>query len=148
MKETIDTKIKTLNTLITREMGILARKRDINLPPSQLELLFYLYLHRDQTIYQKDLSEKLTISRPTVNGIVHRLIKKKMVELQTDKNNKQLKRVVLTSLATKEIEAHHNESMVDINQLQERALTGLTAQERHVFMKGLDTCINNLQKKP
>lgn len=43
---------------------------------AKVQVIAYLFEHQDKVIYQKDLEHIMNLSRPTINGIVKRLIAK------------------------------------------------------------------------
>lgn len=43
---------------------------------AKVQVIAYLFKHQDKVIYQKDLEHIMNLSRPTINGIVKRLITK------------------------------------------------------------------------
>ena len=59
-------------------------------------ILGYLYDHRDETVYQRDLEEHFGMARSTVANLVKLMEQKGYLGRQTDGSDARYKRVIIT----------------------------------------------------
>ena len=83
------------------------------LTASQAHLLSHLHHNHDKTVYQKDLEKAMSLSHPTVIGLVSRLEEKGFVKTGVSENDKRYKRIEETEkalLVHQDIKAHLKET--------------------------------------
>ncbi len=73
--------------------------REYNLTLSQVEILRYLNMHRNEEVHQKDIEKFFHISNPTVSGLLNRLEEKGFIVRETDLNDTRKKSVKSTNEA-------------------------------------------------
>ena len=88
--------------------------------------IFYL-LHEDKKIYtQKDLSEKLSLSRQTVNSALKSLREEGLIELVPLPGQRKNKQVVLTPAGSELVQ----KIIVPIREVEQRAFKNLNEEEQ------------------
>lgn len=75
---------------------------------------------------QSEISEKLSLSRQTLNSAFKQLIKKGLVRLETLENNQRVKKAILTM----EGQEFVNKNIVKMHRLEENAWMSMTKDER------------------
>ena len=85
---------------------------------AKVQVIAYLFEHQDKVIYQKDLEHVMNLSRPTINGIVKRLIAKGAVKLIPNPNDRRSKQLILSDTAKEEAQKHQKEFENDIRTIE------------------------------
>ena len=109
-------------------------------------LIMYLYEHREEDIFQKDIEYEFSIRRSTSSNIISLMEKKGYIERVSVAHDARLKKLVLTDKALQLCDTIHNNTMKFENALRR----GITEDELKVFYSVLDRIvdnINNLQNK-
>lgn len=109
-------------------------------------LIMYLYEHREEDIFQKDIEYEFSIRRSTSSNIISLMEKKGYIERVSVAHDARLKKLVLTDKALQLCDTIHNNTMKFENALRQ----GITEDELKVFYSVLDRIvdnINNLQNK-
>lgn len=75
---------------------------------------------------QSELSEKLSLSRQTLNSAFKQLIKKGLVRLETLENNQRVKKAILTA----EGKCFVEKNIAKMHKLEENAWVSMTEEER------------------
>ncbi|MCD8019408.1 MAG: MarR family transcriptional regulator [Clostridiales bacterium] len=134
-EKTVGFVIKTLDKMLTRNQmatmeRLKANEEDV-LPFMHGWIIAYLYDHRDEEVYQKDLEAEFSIARSTVTGIVKQLEKKGYITRVAVDRDCRLKCLGLTQ---KGLESH--EKIEDIIQEMERRLSvGIDEEDMDVFLE-------------
>ncbi len=85
---------------------------------AKVQVIAYLFEHQDKVIYQKDLEHIMNLSRPTINGIVKRLIAKGAVKLIPNPNDRRSKQLILSDTTKEEAQKHQKEFENDIRTIE------------------------------
>lgn len=85
---------------------------------AKVQVIAYLFEHQDKVIYQKDLEHVMNLSRPTINGIVKRLIAKGAVKLIPNPNDRRSKQLILSDTTKEEAQKHQKEFENDIRTIE------------------------------
>ena len=117
---------------------------DLGLTSSQFAVLRDLYTHRDSENIHQDLTPafialRLHADRPTISGIVERLVKQGWVERVTNPEDRRSQLILLTDKAMEllpTMEAISNDTM-------EKAMHGLKEEEVEALKTYLTKIINN-----
>ena len=96
--------------------------------------------HRGGTPCARDLEKELSLSHPTVSGLLARLEQKGFVELQTDPNDRRSKQVVISQKG-KECHERIHEA---IRANESRIVQGFTPEEKALFLSFLQRAIENV----
>lgn len=114
-KRRLGFEIKKNSNLIGRYLNALAREKDMDdLTIMHGWIIRFLYEHRAEEIYQKDIEKVCSITKSTVTNILKLMEKKGYIERVSVAGDARLKRIVLTPAGT---EIHL--SMVDNIHLME-----------------------------
>lgn len=90
---------------IHRQIDRQVRRMDLDeASRSNLWIIGYIYDHREQDVFQKDLEGDLCISRSTVSKVVDLMIQKGMVRREPVAYDARLKKLILTEKA---LQIHH-----------------------------------------
>ena len=73
MQRNVISEIKNLNNCMVKKLFTLGKKEDERFHPRplQVEIITYLIENKDKTIYQKDIEEKLKISKAAVSDVLN-----------------------------------------------------------------------------
>lgn len=101
--ESVGYELKMLENMIERHI-MSASKKDGNCSLSfmQVKILGYLYRHKEETIYQKDIEKKFKIRRSTSSGILQTMEKNNLIIRKDSEKDARSKKIELTdkSLST------------------------------------------------
>lgn len=113
-------------------------------PKSQLQggILGYLFHHRDQPVYQKDLEKEFRISRATATNTLQVMERDGLVVRQSMDKDARLKRIRLTD----EAYANHKEIEKHMQMLDRRMLEGMSETEAAELQRLLGVILVNLEQ--
>lgn len=89
-----------------------------------------LLLISEGVITQSEISEKLSLSRQTLNSAFRQLIKKGLLHLETLENNQRVKKAILTMEGQEIV----NKNIVKMRRLEEKAWKSMTEEEREALI--------------
>lgn len=143
-KNSILHEIKTLNMQIikkiSKENGV-EERRGKRLPsPTQMQILGYIFEHKNEEIYQKDLENIFNLSRTTVSGVLRTMEKNKLIDRVTDTVDTRTKKIILNKKA-KEIFESHNEYLTN---LEKKMMSNISESELATFYTVIEKMKNNL----
>ena len=90
----------------------------------------YLYKHREEDVFQRDLETQFSVRRSTMTSILQLMEKKGLLEKQAVPDDKRLKKLILTPKA---IEIQRRMEL-QIHRLEERMQEGITEEELATFL--------------
>lgn len=135
----------TLRVLHNKTRAIIARsgpKSDIH-PQSQLQggILGYIYNHREEPVYQRDIEKEFRISRATATNTLQVMEKNGLVVRKSQDRDGRLKRITMTE------EAAENHAVVEehMRMMEERMLQGLSGEEAAELNRMLAVVLSNLE---
>ncbi len=137
--------IKQLNTSIEKQLDKQLESHQTGFTSAQVQVIAYLFEHQDKVIYQKDLEHVMNLSRPTINGIVKRLIAKGAVKLVPNPNDRRSKQLILSDTTKEEAQKHQKEFENDIRTIEKKLTAGLSTNEVKKFKYYLNHCLNNIK---
>lgn len=106
-------------------------------------IIRYLYMNRNEDVFQKDVEQYFSIGRSTVTNIIQLMEKKGFVVRQSVEYDARLKKVVLTE---KGVRSHEMiESLID--HLDTSLVEGITDEELSVFYSVIEKLAGNLAKE-
>lgn len=114
--------------------------RPYDLTPAQWSVLARLSHKNGQTI--SDIGSSLYFDRPTMSGIVRRLVEKKLVSKQQDAQDQRISRLLITDLG-KQVFADLPPIAQAIN---ERALRSFSKKEADQLKEYLRVVLRNMSK--
>lgn len=71
----------------------------IGLTLSQMNVIIFLDVHRNEKVTQKMLAEAFNVKHSTMAGILHRLKEKELIEITVNPENKKYKNIITTPKA-------------------------------------------------
>lgn len=113
-------------------------------PKSQLQggIMGYLFHHRGQPVYQKDLEKKFRISRATATNTLQVMERDGLVVRQAMDKDARLKRILLTD----EAYANHKEIEKHMQMVDGRMLEGMSEAEAAELHRLLELVLRNLEQ--
>lgn len=128
--KSIGHQIKALNHIMQRKMLSMADDAGIDkITLMHGWIIGYLFDHKDEDVYQKDIETNFAISRSTVTNIVKLMEKKDYIKRQNVESDARLKKILLTP---KGIEVHQKIRYA-IMENENRFNSVLTDSEREQF---------------
>ena len=116
--------------------------REYNLTLSQVEILRYLNMHRNEEVHQKDIEKFFHTSNPTVSGLLNRLEEKGFIVRETDSNDTRKKSVKSTNEAL----AMAKKLKKTMDQFEDDLLSALNNDERQRLKEYLMRIIDSGKK--
>ena len=134
--------LHTIGNLIKRHVEILNSIRYAeSLTGTNGWIIAYLYDHRDQDIFQKDIEETFEVTRSTASKVITLMEQKGLILRTSVPYDARLKKLTLTPLALK----LHESIVLDIQGFEKRLTEGLSEQEIIILLKCLDKMKQNLR---
>ena len=138
-------KIKSLNTLIFREIGKNCEtnkgEKIVKATPTQMQILAYILECRDKEIYQRDLEKVLNLRRATVSGVLKTMEKNDLVKRVTDNNDTRSKKIILQEKAIN-IFKRHKKLMLEI---ENNITKNIPEEEIEIFCNIIDKMKENIK---
>ena len=112
--------------------------------PTQLQagILGYLYHHRDDSVYQKDLEREFKISRATATNTLQVMERDGFIVRRSLDKDARLKRIQLTDEAYQ----HHRKVEAHMKMMDRRLLEGMSQEETDELYRLLGILQGNLEK--
>ena len=126
-KKSIGFEIKTINDLIKKRI-MCDKENDYHISHTQIKIIQYMYIHKEEVIYQRDLEKKFDLKRSTISGIIDTMEKNNLVKRIDSKEDLRLKQLVLTNMALNKI-----------NVLVDKIVKFDKSLEKNISKKDLDT---------
>ena len=113
-------------------------------PKSHLQggILHYLYHHRDQPVYQRDLEKEFRISRATATNALQVMEREGLVVRRADERDGRLKQVQMTEEAL----GNHRQLEERMEQMGRQLLEGISEEEAAELYRLLEILMRNLEK--
>lgn len=141
-RDEIGFQVRTLSNLIRRMVDQRAFPKGEKVPTGMHGwIMGYLYEHRDQDVFQRDIQEQFSIRRSTVTGILQLMEKNGLVTRSSVEQDARLKKLELTQ---KGIELHERVER-SIRQVEDRISNCLTPEEKEEFIRLCEKIRENLQ---
>lgn len=142
-------KIKELDKAILRNVRLsdmeFADKFQIsnNSIPTQMKVLGYMIDNYGKEIYQKDLEEKLDLSRATISDVLKRMENNGLITRLQNENDVRSKRIILSDGANKVFE----KGIERIDYIEKKAIKNISQGDLEVFIKVVNKMIKNIYEK-
>lgn len=134
--------VRLLSNLIKRQIDTeVSMLGNPDVTGVQGRIIGYLYDHRDEEIFQRDVEAEFGIRRSTVTGILQLMEKNGLIERYGVARDARLKRLVLTQKAI----AAHRQIEERIDRVEARLLQGISEEEIAQFYSVVDRMKENLQ---
>ena len=145
MQRNVISEIKNLNNCMVKKLFTLGKKEDEKFHPRplQVEIITYLIENKDKTIYQKDIEEKLKISKVAVSDVLNSMEARGIITKEADVCDARRKRIIISKKA---IETH-DVMMKRLDSLNDSILDGISEDELNIFYKVIEKLKENMKKE-
>ena len=107
----------------------------------QCATLYYLYDHRDQNVFQKDIEAAFSITGATATNILKGLERQKLVMREPMPEDARLKKIVLLESGV----ACHKQAYRNMIHMEETLAAGFSEEDLETLRNMLDHIIANLE---
>ena len=137
--QVIPAQIRRVDNLIFRKINQFARENGVEqATPMHGWIIEYLYRHRDEPVFQRDIEREFSITRSTVTNILQLMERKGYIQRQSVPQDARLKRLILTEEGVRV----HEKTMLSLHQTDE-FVAGLLTEEENAELLRL---LNKLRK--
>lgn len=145
MQRNVISEIKNLNNCMVKKLFTLGKKENEKFHPRplQVEIITYLIENKDKTIYQKDIEEKLKISKAAVSDVLNSMECRGIITKEADVCDARRKRIIISKKA---IETH-DVMMKRLDSLNDSILDGISEDELNIFYKVIEKLKENMKKE-
>ena len=138
-KRTVGFEIRTLSNLIRRK--VCSSDGAESVTGMHGWVIGYLYEHKGENVFQKDLEEKFSVRRSTMTAILQLMEKHGLVKREPSKQDGRLKKLILTQKA-KDIHTGFTKTIADV---EKQLTSGITDEEMETFFSTLEKMKNNIE---
>ena len=140
--QVIPAQIRRVDNLIFRKINQFARANGVEqATPMHGWIIEYLYRHREEQVFQRDIEREFSITRSTVTNILQLMEKKGYIERQSVPQDARLKQLILTEQGIQ----LHEKTILSFHQTEECVNTLLTAEEQNELLRILNKLKDGLQ---
>lgn len=140
-KKPIGMEIRTLNNMLRRQMeNSKSFLDDQRITGANGLIISYLAEHEDQEVYQKDLEERLGITRSTASKVITLMEEKGYITRESVSHDKRLKRIELTEKSLQIYEKIKKE----MKENEKKLVSGFTKEEIHELHDYMDRMKQNI----
>lgn len=137
--QVIPAQIRRVDNLIFRKINQFHRENNVdNVTPMHDWIMSYLYWHKNDPVYQRDIEREFSITRSTVTNILQLMERKGYIQRQSVPQDARLKRLILTEEGVRV----HEKTMLSLHQTDE-FVAGLLTEEENAELLRL---LNKLRK--
>lgn len=108
-----------------------------------MKVLGYMIDNYGKEIYQKDLEEKLDLSRATISDVLKRMENNGLITRLQNENDVRSKRIILSDGANKVFE----KGIERIDYIEKKAIKDISQGDLEVFIKVINKMIKNIYEK-
>ena len=139
--QVIPAQIRRVDNLIFRKINQFHRENGVeNVTPMHDWIMSYLYWHKNDPVYQRDIEREFSITRSTVTNILQLMERKGYIERQSVPQDARLKRIVLTQKAVD----LHRQIEEDIAGFEEMLAQGIPDEDQETFLRVAQKMRENL----
>ena len=125
--QVIPAQIRRVDNLIFRRINQFARANGVEqATPMHGWIIEYLYRHREEPVFQRDIEQEFSITRSTVTNILQLMERKGYIRRQSVPQDARLKQLVLTEEGIH----FHEKTMLSFRQTDDY-VTGLLTEEEN-----------------
>ena len=140
--QVIPAQMRRVNNLIFRKINQFHRENEVeDVTPMHEWILSYLFWHRDEPVFQRDIEREFSITRSTVTNILQLMERKGYIERQSVPQDARLKRLVLTEKGA----CIRETTMQALHQTDEFVESLLTPEENAELLRLLNKLRKGLQ---
>lgn len=134
----IGKEIKKLSNCMKRAAAKNCREDDVT--DANSWLIMYLYEHRKEDVFQKDIEYEFSIRRSTSSNIISLMEKKGYIERASVSHDARLKKIILTDKSL-EICNHIQKNMIEFEKILKN---GISDEELKNFYSVIDRIVDNI----
>ena len=133
--QVIPAQIRRVDNLIFRRINQFARANGVEqATPMHGWIIEYLYRHRDEPVFQRDIEREFSITRSTVTNILQLMERKGYIRRQSVPQDARLKQLVLTEEGV----LFHEKTMLSFHQTDDYVAGLLTEEENAELLRLLN----------
>ena len=133
--QVIPAQIRRVDNLIFRRINQFARANGVEqATPMHGWIIEYLYRHRDEPVFQRDIEREFSITRSTVTNILQLMERKGYIERQSVPQDARLKKLVLTEAGVR----FHENTILSFKQTDDYVAGLLTEEENAELLRLLN----------
>ena len=133
--QVIPAQIRGVDNLIFRKINQFHRENNVdNVTPMHDWIMSYLYWHKNDPVYQRDIEREFSITRSTVTNILQLMERKGYIQRLNVPQDARLKRLILTEEGGRV----HEKTMLCIHQTDDYVAGLLTAEENTELLRLLN----------
>ncbi len=126
----IAAQLRSVNNLIFRKMNSYSKQNGVgDMTPMHAWILWHLYNHQEEEIYQRDIERVFSITRSTVTNILQLMERKGYIQRCSVPQDARLKQLIITQEG---IDAHQR-MMLSLRQT-DAFISGLLSEEENAEM--------------
>ena len=142
-KHILGLELKTLMNMMRRAAEEKSMPQDCcDLTSTQAAVMEYLMENKGKDVFQKDLESCFQIRRSTITGILQGMERRGLIRRELAAHDARLKRLILTERA----EAVCLEVEERFRYIEDRAMEGVSEEEKEVFFSVMDQMKQNLME--
>ena len=140
--QVIPAQLRRVDNLIFRRLNQFSRANGVEqTTPMHGWIIEYLYRHRDEPVFQRDIEREFSITRSTVTNILQLMERKGYIRRQSVPQDARLKQLVLTEEGI----CFHEKTMLCFHQTDDYVAGLLTAEENTELLRLLNKLRDALQ---
>ena len=140
--QVIPAQIRRVDNLIFRRINQFARANGVEqATPMHGWIIEYLYRHRDEPVFQRDIEREFSITRSTVTNILQLMERKGYIRRLSVPQDARLKQLVLTEEGV----LFHEKTMLSFHQTDDYVAGLLTEEENAELLRLLNKLRDALQ---
>ena len=140
--QVIPAQMRRVNNLIFRKINQFHRENGVeNVTPMHDWIMSYLYWHKEEPVYQRDIEREFSITRSTVTNILQLMERKGYIERRSVPRDARLKQLVLTEEGIR----FHENTIRSFHQTDDYVAGLLTEEENTELLRLLNKLRDALQ---
>ena len=133
--QVIPAQMRRVNNLIFRKINQFHRENGVeNVTPMHDWIMSYLFWHKDEPVYQRDIEREFSITRSTVTNILQLMERKGYIQRQSVPQDARLKQLVLTEEGVR----FHENTILSFKQTDDYVAGLLTEKENAELLRLLN----------
>lgn len=133
--QVIPAQLRRVDNLIFRRLNQFSRANGVEqTTPMHGWIIEYLYRHRDEPVFQRDIEREFSITRSTVTNILQLMERKGYITRRSVEQDARLKQLVLTEKGRQ----FHEDTMRAFHQTDEYVASLLTEEENTELLRLLN----------
>jgi len=134
--------VKSLHNLVRRRIDSMPSDNDEGIITGmQGFVIGYLFKHKEEEVFQRDIEAAFLIRRSTATGILKLMEEKGLIERKPVPSDARLKKLTLTAKGI----GHHQNFLAEMDRLEICATKGLTEAEVETFLTTLIRIKHNIE---